>query len=46
VAVDADDSGVDARSAGWVLLAVGLAGLAPATMVWLSGGLGGRRRVD
>lgn len=35
VAVDSNDSGVDTRAVGWVLLAVGLAGVVPLTMLSL-----------
>ena len=44
VAVDVDDSGVDTRALGWVLLAVGLAGVVPLTVLWWAGY--GRRRVS
>ena len=44
VAVDADDSGVDTRTLGWVLLAVGLAGMVQLTMLWLWAGAGPRSR--
>ena len=44
VAVDADDSSVDTRTLGWVLLAVGLAGMVQLTMFWLWAGAGPRSR--
>jgi hypothetical protein len=44
VAVDVDDSGVDTRALGWVLLAVGLGGVVPLTVLWWAGD--GRRRVS
>jgi hypothetical protein len=40
VSVDIDDSGVDTRTVGWVLLTVGLAGVVPLTLFWLWVGLG------
>jgi hypothetical protein len=40
VAVDVDDSGADRRALGWVLLAVGLAGVVPWTVFWLAAGRG------
>jgi hypothetical protein len=46
VAVDINDSGVDTRTVGWVLLTVGIAGVVPLTMFWLWVGPGrwsGRR---
>ena len=43
-AVDVDDSGVDTRALGWVLLAVGLAGAVPLTVLWWAGY--DRRRVS
>lgn len=47
VAVDIDDSGVDIRMLGWVLLAVGLAGVVPMTVLspWVGAGfVAGRDR--
>jgi hypothetical protein len=44
VSVDINDSGVDARSIGWVLLTVGLAGVVPLTMFSLWFGPGRRSR--
>jgi hypothetical protein len=35
VAVDVDDSRVDTRTVGWVLLTVGLAGVVPAMLFWI-----------
>jgi hypothetical protein len=35
VAVDVDDSGIDARALAWALLAFGLAGAVPLTTLWL-----------
>ena len=45
VSVDVDDSGVDARTLGWVLLAVGLAGVAQLAIFWLWAGAGPRSRL-
>jgi hypothetical protein len=47
VTVDLDDSGGDTRAVGWVLLAVGLAGVVQLTMFWLWAGAGpwSRRRI-
>jgi hypothetical protein len=42
VAVDVDDSGLDTRTLGWVLLAVGLAGAVQLTMFWSWAGAGPR----
>lgn len=44
VAVDINDSGGDTRAVGWVLLAVGLAGVVQLTMFWLWAGAGPRPR--
>jgi hypothetical protein len=44
VAVDINDSGVDTRTVGSVLLIVGLAGVVPLTMFWLWLGPGPRSR--
>src|SRR3712207_3597375 len=44
-AVDATVSGVEITTIGWILMAVGLAGLLLSLMFWSSwGGVGGRRR--
>jgi hypothetical protein len=45
VAVDIDDSRVDTRTVGWVLLTVGLAGVVPATLflIWVGPGGWSRR---
>ena len=43
VAVDVDDSGVDTRAVGWVLLAVGLAGAVSSAMFWLWADSGTRK---
>ena len=44
VAVDINDSGGDTRTVGWVLLAVGLAGVVQLTMFWLWAGAVPRSR--
>ena len=45
VAVDLDDSGVDTRTVGWVLLTIGVAGALPFTMLlWAGAGRPSRRR--
>lgn len=44
VALDVDDSGRDTRTLGWVLLAVGLAGVVQLTIFWLWAGAGARSR--
>jgi hypothetical protein len=41
VVADSNDSGMDTRTVGWVLLTVGLAGVVPLTMFGLWFGLGG-----
>ena len=47
VAVDVNDSAVDIRTLGWVMLAVGLAGAVPLTMFWFFGRPApGRRQVS
>jgi hypothetical protein len=44
-AVDAEVSGLDVQTVGWILLAVGIVGALLSLMFWSSwGGPGGRRR--
>ena len=44
-AVDAEVSGLDVQTIGWILLAVGIVGALISMMFWSSwGGWGGRRR--